>query len=61
MECTETKTTITAYINPAIEAKPGKDAVGRAEEHIRRCKTCREEMGSEARGRFIHSLVLDRE
>jgi hypothetical protein len=61
MECTETKQTITSYIDPTIEAKPDRDAINQAESHIRRCKSCREEMGSEARGRFIHSLVLERE
>lgn len=61
MECTETRQTITSYIDPTIEAKPKGDAVERAESHIRRCRECRAEVGSEARGRFIHSIVLERE
>lgn len=61
MECETTKITITTYIDPTIEVKPGKDAVNAAERHIKFCRECREEVGPEARGRFIHSLVLDRE
>lgn len=61
MECSQTRETIAIYIDPSIEVKPGKDKVTEAERHIKFCRECREEVGSEARGRFIHSLVLDRE
>jgi hypothetical protein len=61
MECTQTRDAIASFIDPSKEDKPSWDAVEMAAAHIRFCALCREAVGSEDRGRFIHSYVLERQ
>ena len=59
-ECEQIRITVRSFLDEGSEQKPATLDVEVAAGHMAHCKSCRQEMAPDERGRFISSFVLER-